>query len=839
MAERAPEGPDGLEAYRKKRDPTRTPEPFGEGAGRIPSGAFVVQKHAARRLHYDLRLELDGRLQSWAVPKGPSFDPDVKRLAVKVEDHPLDYVDFEGIIPEGYGAGNMIVWDRGLWRPLEDPRAGFEKGKLLFALDGYKLRGVWTLFKTGKKNAEGHEWLLMKKPDAEAAPSGGRAVPETSILSGLEVDELPDAPVLAEELEEELAEAGAEAMPSRLRDISPMLAESKEAPFDDPEWLFELKYDGFRLLAEKRDGAVELRYRSGRSATRAFPELQVAIEKLPWRHLVLDGEVVVLDREGKPTFNRLQKRVQLERESDLARARWRHPVTFVVFDLLAAEGRDLRPFPLERRRDWLEQLLPEVGPLRFAEAFEAQGRALFDAVRHRGLEGIMAKKKASPYRDRRSEDWLKIRAERTEPFAVVGFTEPKGSRSGFGGLHLAQAVCDPETDAPAWMYRGRVGSGFSTELLDTLSTRLRALERPDPPCPLPDKPLKPSIWVEPEVVVEVTFLTESEEGIIRQSRFRDLLDLTGAELLAAAALPESEDSPVAPRPQIEISNPDKVFYPEAGITKAELVDYHRKIAPWMLPYLKDRPIALARYPDGIHGKSFFQKHAPSFVPAWIRTEPIHGETSNRDRQQFIVDDVDTLIYLVNLGTIPIHAWTSRAQTLMHPDWLVLDLDPKEAPFTDVVTLALSARELCDELGMRSFVKTSGSSGMHVLLPMGARYDHDQVRTLALLLAKLLVERNPTLATIDRSLERRNGKVYIDYVQNGRGRLLAAPYTAREKPEGTVSTPLDWSEVGADLDPTRFTVRTVPERMKARGDCPLRDVLGEGPDLSDVLSRLQG
>lgn len=823
----------GLGEYRTKRNPENTPEPFGERASFIPPGVFVVQKHAARRLHYDLRLELDGRLQSWAIPKGPSFDPEVKRLAVKVEDHPLDYVDFEGVIPEGYGAGSMIVWDRGLWRPLEDPEEGLRNGKLLFRLEGYKLRGVWTLFSTGGKGTgagDVAEWLLVKKPDAFAKP-GGRAVPETSVLSGLSVEELSRAAERAVDLEARLAEAGVPAGDVDLAALSPMLAEVAEEPFDDPDWLFELKYDGFRLLADKSGSKPRLRYRSGRDATRAFPEITAALAALPYRRLVLDGEVVVLDPEGRPVFNRLQKRVQLERDRDLMLARWLHPATFMVFDLLVAEGRDLRDRPLHERKDLLERILPEAGPLRFADHFEGNGRALFEAVRAQGLEGVMAKRRTSPYREARSRDWLKIRSERTEAFAVIGYTAPKGSRTGFGGLHLAR----PDATG-GWCYVGRVGSGFTEDLLESLTDRFAGLETDAPPCDVP-KPDKSSVWLRPDVVVEVTYLTQTEEGIIRQSRFRALRDEPASLLMEGAELPALEDPGDSPKGRVSFTNLDKVFFPEHGITKGELIEYHREVAPWMLRYLKDRPIALARYPDGIHGKSFFQKHAPAFTPSWVRTARIFSEQSEKEREQFVVDDLETLEFLINLGCIPIHAWTARVSSLEHPDWAVLDLDPKEAPFSSVVRLALAAKSLADALELPAFVKTSGSSGMHVLLTMGARYTHDQARSVAHLLARILVDRHPDIATIDRSLERRGGRVYIDFVQNGRGRLLAAPYTVRERPGAPVSTPLDWAELHEGLDPTSFNIRTVPRRLAALGRCPLEGVLGEGPDLEALLARV--
>lgn len=818
---------DGLGPYRDKRAEAASPEPFGAGAAAIPPGVFVVQKHAASRLHYDLRLEIDGRLRSWAIPKGFSFDPDVQRLAMAVEDHPLDYVDFEGVIPDGYGAGNMIVWDRGQWRPLEPVREGLAKGKILFALDGYKLRGAWTLFEAGGRNRGANEWLLMKKPDgfAHQPPPA-----ETSILSGLTVEALSKPRALANTLQAELSDASQTRV--NLKRLSPMLAEVRATPFDDPEWLFELKYDGFRLMAGRDGGQVHLRYRSGRDATRAFPELGTTLAALPFERFVIDGEVAVVDAAGKPVFNRLQKRVQLERDRDLERARWVHPATYFVFDLLELEGRDLRGLPLERRKAILKRILPEAGPVRYADHVDTAGTAFFDLVAKQELEGIMAKRRAAPYREGRSEDWLKIRSETTEAFAVIGFTTPKGSRTGFGGLHLARPVDG------AWRYIGRVGSGFSAALLEDLSRRFERHVRDAPVCEVP-KADRSSVWLEPEVVVEVTYLLETADGVIRQSRLRSVREESAAALLAAGDLEPLEGPERAAGPALVISNPSKLFFPEDGITKADLLAYHEKVALFMLPYLQDRPIALHRFPDGIHGKSFFQKHAPDFVPDWVRTERVRSESKDSEREQFVVADLRCLGYLINLGCIPIHAWTARIDHLERPDWLVLDFDPKGAPLERVVELAFEARQLLEACGLIPLVKTSGSSGLHVLAPMGAKYVHDQVRTLALLLAKLLVAKRPDLATIDRSLDKRDGRIYIDYVQNGRGRLLAAPYTVRERPGAPVSTPLEWDELSSELRMTDWSIRTVPERLQARETCPLARVLGHGPDLAAVLERLAG
>ncbi|MEO1337635.1 MAG: non-homologous end-joining DNA ligase, partial [Myxococcota bacterium] len=457
-----------------------------------------MQKHAARRLHYDLRLEHDGVLMSWAIPRGPSSDPSIKRFAVRVEDHPVDYVDFEGVIPEGnYGAGAMIVWDRGEWTALEDPTSGLEEGKLLFELRGYKLRGVFTLVKT--KSDTNKEWLLIKKPDAHAGPEGTRAWDPRSILSGLTVEQLAEGYDAGADLDRRLAAADIAHRRVLIDQVQPMLAETADEPFSRAGWVFELKYDGFRLLIDKSMGEVRLRYRSGLDSTRAFPEIVKAIEALPFDDLLFDSEVVVLGSDGKPSFHSLQKRVQLQRERDIQQATVSLPATVFAFDLLRAMGRDLRDQPLTTRKKFLQSMLPTAGILRFSEHVERDGEALFQRVLALKLEGLMAKKADSPYRAGRASDWLKVRVERADDFIIVGFSEPKGTRVGFGGLHLGQYV------GRTLIYQGRVGSGFSHKLLQTLREQLDALRIEHPPVEAPSKYDRVDRWVQPKLVCEVRY----------------------------------------------------------------------------------------------------------------------------------------------------------------------------------------------------------------------------------------------------------------------------------------------------------------------------------------------
>lgn len=834
-------GPDPLSAYRAKRSLDRTSEPSGRAAPPAsaagPGGLFVVHMHAARRLHWDLRLELDGVLKSWAVPKGPSANPADKRLAVKVEDHPLEYGDFEGIIPEGnYGAGAVIVWDRGLWVPLEDPHQGMEKGKLLFELRGYKLRGRWTLVKLKKGEKE---WLFIKERD-RFVPTDGE-LPAESVLSGLTVQDLQAGRDRAGPVKQELARLKAPRRAVPADQAEPMLAETREQPFTKPGWVFELKLDGYRVRAAREHGAARLITRNGHDIAATFPEIARAVAALPFDGLVLDGELVVADEAGHPSFQRLQNRAQ--RALEVRRAAVEAPALLYLFDLLAFEEYDLRPLPLAQRKAVLERILPRTGPLRYLEHFAKDGEALYERVVEMGLEGIVAKKADSPYRAGRSASWLKIRADRTGDFVVVGFTRPKGSRSGFGALHLA-AYEDGKL-----VYAGRVGSGFTAALLKEVSAALEQSVRPSPPCAGPLPQAAGHSWVEPVLVAEVRYKEWTDEGLLRQPvfvRFRD--DKPASECVidgrrawgAGRDTEEPQVIPTPPRPAPhapQFTNLDKVFWPEEGFTKGDLIDYYRSIAPWLLPYLRDRPVVLTRYPDGITGKSFFQKDAPGFAPDWIRTERMWSEDTQREIDYFVCEDEASLLYLINLGTIPLHVWGSRVATLERPDWCILDLDPKEAPFTHVVQVARAVKQLCDGIDLACFVKTSGSTGLHVLLPLGSQCTYEQARTLGSLLARVVAAELPEIATVTRQVGKRGARVYLDYVQNGHGRLLVAPFSVRPLPGAPVSMPLAWREVTAKLDIRKFTIRSAPARMKKLKRDPLQPVLELKPDLVRVLERL--
>jgi bifunctional non-homologous end joining protein LigD len=844
---------DDLARYRDKRDARATPEPFTSSTAR--PGLFVVQQHEATRLHFDLRLELGGTLKSWAVPKGPSYEQADKRLAIQVEDHPLEYADFEGVIPAGnYGAGSVIVWDRGRWTALEDPVAGLEKGKLLFELEGYKLRGRWTLVRTKRSDKD---WLLIKERDGWEGKEHQRLLTPESVLSGLTVGELATGRERGEALAREAEAAGASRARVDPRSAGLMLAATAEKPFSSPDWIYELKYDGYRVLAARAGERPLLLLRGGGEATRSFPEIARALAALPCEDVVLDGEIVVLDREGRPSFAALQRRAHLERAPDVERAVVQQPATAYCFDLLALAGLDLRPLPLVTRKALLRRLLPARGPLRWLDHVEEHGEAFYREVERRGLEGVMAKRKDARYRAGRHDDWQKLRVDRLADLVVVGMSAPRGTRSGFGALHLATPEPAGAGGGGGLRFCGSVGSGFSEKDLARIARELEAARLDSPPCAGAVPKGRGHTWSEPRLVCEVRFREWTEDRVLRQPvfvRLRD--DKTPAECepvgpaaaeppptpsAAGAARPEAARGapadPAEPPPAVKVTNPGKVFWPDDGYTKGDLVAYYRAIAPAMLPYLKGRPLVLTRYPDGIAGKHFFQKDAPAQTPAWIGRFLGWSEETHREIEYLVCESEPALAHIANLGTIPIHVWASRVATPDRPDWCILDLDPKEAPFAHVVRIARAAKELCDAIGIPCFAKTSGATGMHVLLPLGARWGYPQARMLAELLARVLVRRLPEIATVMRQPERRGGRVYVDYGQNGQGKLIAAPYCVRPRPLATVSTPVEWDEVDETLDPRRFTIVTVPPRVRSLARDPLAGVLEPSPGLEAAVAKL--
>ena len=869
----SPATDDGLSKYRAKRSPDRTPEPFGPVVPG-PGNLFVVHKHAARNLHFDLRLEMDGVLRSWAVPKGPTYDQAEKRLAVKVEDHPIEYGDFEGVIPAGnYGAGGVIVWDRGEWVPLEPWREGLEKGKLLFELKGYKLHGKWTLVKIKKSE---RDWLLIKERDQWlSSPGEPDNFSEESVLSGLTVEEIKSGESPAEQIRAAL-EAEEKAVRVRVdpRKVEPMHCEIREGAFTRDDWLFELKLDGYRLIASKANGEALLLTRNGNDYTNVFPEIARAVKALPFDECIIDGEVVVLDAKGLPSFSRLQQRGRLSSSMDIRRAAVELPATFYAFDLLAFEDFDVRPVPLLRRKELLKDVVPALGALRYLDHIEREGEAFLEQVTAIGLEGIVAKKSDCPYRKGRSPNWLKIKAEKTGDFVIVGFTKPNGSRAHFGALQLADWVDG------TLVYAGRVGTGFDDDLLNELHELLDPIVRNDPLCAGPvygpgKEPLKSeqipetstTIWTEAVLVCEVRYREVTPDGLLRHATFKHLRTdkkahecerqgfATGSgkgeggsesPVSPSAESPSAEHAshePPAPpakapvQKNIAFTNLKKIYWPAEKYTKGDLIDYYRGVSGWLLPYLANRPVVLTRFPDGIDGKSFYQKDAPVFAPEWMRTVPIWSEETQREIRYFICDDEESLLYLANMGSIPLHIWASREGSLELPDWCVIDLDPKEAPFSDVIRTAIVLHRVCESVGLPNYVKTTGKTGLHIMLPLGRQCTYEQSRMLGELLARVVLRELNDIATITRHVTKRGDKVYLDYLQNRHGQTIVAPFSVRPLPGATVSMPLVWDEVNDSLNPREFTIRSAIERMERSGSDPVLPVLETKPDLPRVLEQL--
>ena len=878
-ADSAASGPaDALKLYRDKRDPLSTNEPFGaeqkaygSGPRETRSGRFVVHLHDASRPHYDLRLQVGGTLKSFAVPRGPSLQALDKKLAVLTEDHPLEYLEFEEVIPEGnYGAGAMIAWDLGRVRYLEtSAERGLELGKIDFELDGFKLHGRFALVATGRRKAagpgdkKGNEWLLIKKQDAFAHPPGDVLIEQPySVMSGMTITELADRSRIVRELEAEAEALGAARAPVEVANSTPMLCSLTGAELVDEQRVFELKIDGVRIVADKHARAVALRYRNGRAASSSYPEIARAVASLAPERVVLDGEVVAFDPEGRPSFQRILPRIQADRPFDVRTAMNEVPVSYLVFDLLALNDFDLRPLPLLARKSLLMKLLHGRGYVRALDHLEGDGRPLFELCRAQRLEGVVAKRALAPYRHgpRRSEDWVKIKAERDDEFIVIGFMRGKGGRAALG------ALCVASYSGERLLYRGRVGSGLDAATLSSLEQELNARRVTDfPAFGQPPDDAKGALWVRPELVVSVRFLgfTEGEvrlrapvfKGLRNDIDPRDCRAAPASELLAApapAAALEPNDAPSPPptpeaapnavkangRARVIVSNPNKVFWPDEGYTKGDLCSYYASIAEVMLPFLRERPVVLVRYPDGISGKHFFQWNVPAGTPDWIeRIERVdEDDPSGPKKTLFLLNSVDALVHIANLGCIPLHVLAAQRATLEQCDFLTVDFDIADRPFADAVRLALDLKQVLDDVGLLGFPKTSGQRGLHVLVPLGPGVNFDTAKLLVELLGRLITDKNPNIATMERRVNQRGSRVYVDTGQTGPSRTIVAPYSVRAYRGASVSTPIAWEELHVALDTSRFTMLTLPGRVLAVGD-PYAEFMNARPDVPKAVAAL--
>jgi len=753
--------------YRRKRDPARTPEPFG-GDGSSGAPVFVIQRHDARRLHYDLRLERDGALASWAVPKGLPLEAGERHLAVHVEDHPLDYGSFEGVIPAGqYGAGTVEIWDRGTYELLEEKR----NGGLTVHLHGERVDGVWTLV-PARLDGDERNWLLLRKDAAETAAP----VPE----------------------------------------LRPQLATLTEHLPTGAGWLYEPKWDGYRALVALRGGVATLTSRNGKDLSERFRDVaRAVVHAVRTPSAVLDGEVCALDESGTARFESLQ--------SGSGR------LVLMVFDLLVLDGEPVYLRPLEERRRLLEDVLdPASDTVRLSPAFE-DGPALLEAASTQGLEGVVAKRADAAYRPgRRTPEWQKLKLRQEDDFPIVGFTRGTGRRAKLGALVLGRR----EADGLHWA--GNVGSGIGDGDVESLLAVLRPLSRPT--SPLVATPRMPRVraadvtWVEPTLAAEVTFAERTREGRLRAPVFLGIRDDVPVER------PPIAEEIRKGRRTLRLSNLDKPFWPDEGITKGELLAYYRDVSKALVPHLRKRPFTMKRYPDGWQGKSFFQKQAPSHIPDWIETAAFPASTREGEKKVIdyaLVDDELALLWMVNMGCIDMHTWASRADRPERPDWVMFDLDPSEgATFEDVVEVALLVRETLDVLGLESVPKTSGSRGIHVLVPIARRHAFDEVREFAGIVAGALARAHPGLVTTEWTRAKRRG-VLVDANQNGPGKTTASVYSVRPRAGASVSTPLRWDEVVSGLDIQSFTMDVVLERVRRDGDLFAR-VLGGGQSLGAAL-----
>jgi bifunctional non-homologous end joining protein LigD len=887
-----------LEKYKAKRDPSKTPEPFG-GKGDKDVLRFVIQKHAASHLHYDFRLEMEGVLKSWAVPKGPSTDPDVKRLAMMVEDHPYDYRTFEGIIPQGeYGGGTVIVWDEGTYEPLEPEektkaghdkqlRKGLHAGKIKFILKGKKLKGAFALVKAYGRGENG--WLLMKLDDKHAATSD-ITKKDKSVVSKKTLEQVaatstniygqkkaePEQDKIKKKVKQkekststgmpganELLKKGTKSkIPAK---VKPMLATLVDTPFDDPDWVYEVKWDGYRSLAYIQKGTVELASRNNKPFTEKYYPIAEAMKD--WKiNAVLDGELVVLKENGTADFGALQN--------------WRSEadghLVYYAFDLLWYEGTTIMELPLSERQAILKEILPTNDDnIRLSQVFTANGLEFFEAAKKIQLEGIMAKRLSSPYTpDARSKDWLKVKVNQRQEVVIGGFTKNDGSTKQFSSLLLGVY------NGKKLEYVGKVGTGFTEKMQREMMaefTPLISAKNPFDTTPdinkpsrfRPNPPNATATWLSPNLVCEVSFAEVTSDGVFRHPSFEGMrADKKAKDVVREVAThtteiadeikeepksrlvsaPKKGNSKTLLNPteetqvkkinghELKFTNLSKIYWPEDGYTKRDMFNYYYQVSEYILPYLKDRPQSLNRFPNGIHGKSFYQKDVKGKAPDWVKTFPY--TTSDGEDKEFLVgDNAATLLWMASLGCIEMNPWFSRIQHPEEPDYCVIDLDPDKNTFDQVIIAAQEVRKILDSMGIEGFPKTSGSTGIHIYIPLGAQYTYDQSQMFGKLIVSLVHAQLPEFTSMERQIKNRGGKMYLDFLQNRPGATIAGPYSLRPKPGATVSMPLHWDEVKKGLAMKDFTIANAIARIKSEGDL-FKGTLGAGIDMEQAIAKAQ-
>lgn len=854
-----------LEKYNEKRDFTKTKEPKGVKKASKGDLRFVVQKHAASRLHYDFRLEIDGVLVSWAVPKGPSANPADKRLAMQTEDHPMDYIDFEGTIPKGeYGGGTVMVWDIGTYNAEGNTVKSKDKtilkkmlsdGNIKIELNGEKLKGSWHLIRM--KGEDSRQWLLMKHKDEFA----GEKI-EYNQLSVLTKRDLPEIEKgnhvwhsnrSSENKTDDSTTSNSVFSPTDLKnakhiksfpdDWRPQLATLADEPFDNADWIFETKYDGYRALAQIKNGDVTLISRNGNKFSK-YKEINEALSDISL-DVILDGEIVSEDEKGKSNFQSLQN---YEDNPKLGMLK------YYVFDIIYFNGFDLRGIDLMLRKKILRAVLPDLPNIKYSDHVEGNGIKAFKKAGKEGGEGIIAKRKTSTYLSgKRTKDWLKIKTEMQQEMLIAGYTDPQGSRSGLGAI-----ICGYHQNDEL-VYSGKVGTGFNESSLKNLLKQLTPLERKTSPFSDPPK-LKGVHWVTPKLIAQVKFSELTKTGIMRHPVFLGLrTDKSPEKVIAEKPEVEtgllhsngskkstekaSKKSPTVDptdiksiKSKVEFTNTDKLFWPKEGITKGDVIRYYNDIAEYILPYLIDRPQSLRRTPDGIKSEGFFQKNVAGTVPKWIKTRKIKSDSAKESIEWLLCQDKDTLLFLANYGCIELNPWSSRVGSLNNPDYIIFDLDPNKADMKKLVATALKVKEVLDRLKIKGYVKTSGGKGIHVFIPVLPKYTYEQTRDFSLIISQMVHRELPNITSLERMPAKRVGKIYLDFLQNGRGKTMASIYSIRPREGAGVSTPLDWDEINDNLDLTKFNINTIPQRLQQKGDL-WKNFFDDAIDLKDALSNL--
>ncbi|RYF61768.1 MAG: DNA ligase D [Comamonadaceae bacterium] len=824
---------DSLALYKKKRNFAVTPEPAEGGQPGVGALNYVIQKHWASRLHYDLRLELDGTMKSWAVPKGPSYDPADKRMAVQVEDHPISYNSFEGQIPpKQYGAGKVIVWDRGYWVPVGDAAEGYRKGKLKFELHGHKLKGHWTLVRMhGRGDEKQPPWLLIKERDGLERPSADFSVVDEmpDSVKALPPPQTPHAPSKSRTrpagASRPLRGTKATALPQTL---SPQLATLVDAPpADVSEWLWELKFDGYRLVARVHDGQVRLLTRNGNDWTEKMPDLAEAIKRLPLRSGWLDGEVLMLDEQGIPDFQSLQNAFDGRSTVNLV---------YYLFDLPFAEGRDLRALPLAERRDLLRDIVEKgsVPSLRFSESFEAKPGDLVASACKLGFEGVIGKRKAAPYVSRRNPDWIKLKCSHRQEFVIGGFTDPQGSRTGIGSLLLGV-----HADDGTLRYAGNVGTGFNERTLIELRQKLDALASNDNPFSNPRAIQRKAHWVRPQLLAEVAFAEWTQDSRIRHAVFHGLRQDKPAKAIIRekpAHMPSHRTPPAVELPgTLRVSNAARVIDAETGLTKMDLVRYYAKVAPLMMEHLQGRPVALVRAPDGVKGELFFQKHLDKgSLPGIDLLDPAlyagHPPMLAVARPQGLLSGAQ-------MNVIELHTWNARKDRIDRPDRMTFDLDPGEGvPWEQVQEAAHLVQVLLSELELPTFLKTSGGKGLHVVVPIKRLHDWDTVKGFSQAVVQHLARMIPQRFVAKSGPRNRVGKIFVDYLRNGWGATTVSAWSARARTGMGISVPVAWTELASLTSGAHWTVATVDERLR-QGNSPWQAYAGAATSIGPAMKRL--